>query len=186
MARLSRTSSESCSSRDGNPILAAPPESRERGCPLESAPGCDYLWRHTPTSREDAPTGSIRPTACSPGARPPGGGHGQGTARPGHLAHFRRGVRNADGCRIALQAMLDRRLLQERPVGSAGLVSQDATERTHFVDMEGRDEDDARTVADCRFVRFRRIAADIVRSQVDATSQRRYSGWSANRPLGNG
>ena len=79
----------------------------------------------------------------------------------------------ADGCRNAHEAVLNRGLLQERPVSGAGLVSQDAARRTRLLDLEGWHEDDAGAVADCRFLRFGRDAADVVCSQVEARRFRR-------------
>jgi hypothetical protein len=43
--------------------------------------------------------------------------------------------------------MLDRRLLQEWPVGRAGPLSEDSTARTDLLDVEGWNEDDAGTMA---------------------------------------
>jgi hypothetical protein len=57
--------------------------------------------------------------------------------------------------------MLDHRLLQES-VTRGGALPEAPEERAHLLDVEGRYEDDAGTPSGCRFMRFGRLAANVV------------------------
>jgi hypothetical protein len=137
--------------------------------------GCQRAMTHLRDSeRQRAPyalerharSESYRPPSRHNGARRPDRGDGESPACPSHFADSRRGGRDPHGRGVSREAMLDRRLIQEWPLGCSGPVCQDAAGWTRLVDVEGRNADDAWAVADPRLVRFRGILANVVRGQV--------------------
>ena len=62
--------------------------------------------------------------------------------------------------------MLDHRLLQERSVARVWFVPEAACGRARLVDVEGRDTDDAGTVADRRLVWVGWDAPNVVRREI--------------------
>ncbi len=86
--------------------------------------------------------------------------------------------------RVPIANVLDQRLLQERAVARSGSVPEAARGRARLVDVEGRDTDDARTMADSRLVWVGWNAADIVRGAIRAVTANKTVAFPPKRDSG--
>lgn len=77
--------------------------------------------------------------------------------------------------------MLDHRLLQERTVECRWPVREATERRAGFVDVEGRDEDDAGAVADHRLMRIGGNAAHVIRRHLGRHAAEAEHGMQLDR-----
>ena len=94
-----------------------------------------------------------------------------------HVARLRRVLRDAHRVRLAGRDLFDHRAVQERPLARSRALP--AARLADQLDLEGRHEHNARTLADLRPLRLRRLDLDVVRGQL---SGRRLSRRPQNRP----
>jgi hypothetical protein len=130
------------------------------------------VWNHQPQeqidsvrdgryARRDSETG--RPYDRSdPRPRPACDRIGSRSSCPRYVSSQRRVIRQADGGGLASADVLHHGLLPERPIARPGSLPKASERRSRLLDVEGRDEDNAWTPFNCRFVRLRRIATDVV------------------------
>jgi hypothetical protein len=117
-------------------------------------------------ARRDSETG--RPNDRSdPRPRPACDRIGSRSSCPRHVSSQRRVIRQADGGGLASSDVLHHGLLPERPIARPRSLPEASKRRSRLLDMESRDEDNAGTPFNCRFVRFRRVGTDVVCDQVD-------------------
>jgi len=86
------------------------------------------------------------------------------------MSHQRWRIRDPDRLCLSGAEVLDHRLLQEWALQRCGPLPEATEWRSRLVDVEGRDEDDTRALADRRLVRLLRDVANVFRSHLVATS----------------